>query len=143
MSRDSCVRDLIGRRGAFLLLFAVVYGGIGVAYLSFPLPAPTRGSLRMVLAVAPIAVWGWVWIASAAVAVICAFGDSPRKDRWGFGAMSVMSAVWSANYVYAGITSAGGLTFARGAVGALLYGALSGAITICAGWDEPQRRVGL
>lgn len=134
------VRDLVGHRGAFLLLFAVVYGGIGLTYLAYPLPPASRGSLKMVLALAPIGVWGWAWIAAAAIAAVCAFGDGPRKDRWGFLAMSLMAALWSADYVYAGITGSGGLTFARGTLGALLYGALAGAIMICAGWDEPGRR---
>jgi hypothetical protein len=126
----------VGRRGAYLLVKSVIYAGHGVLYLLVPPTPALAETLRLPLALAPLWVWGLAWTAAAAVAAGCAFRQGPRADRWGFQALIIMASTWAGCYLAAALVGFNTATFARGAVGALLYAALGGTVLVVAGWPE-------
>lgn len=132
----------VGRRGAFLLAFGVIFAGIGIDLLYFPFPPAARVGLRLALLVAPVHAWGVVWLATGVVSSVTAFAMRPRHDRWGFLAQIVVTATWACSYVWAAITATVGhqTMLARGLfIGALLYAALACAILVVVGWREPHQ----
>lgn len=123
----------LGRRGAFLVLFGAVYLLVGYSYLTLsPVSVvAVRRSLHLALNVAPLTVWGWVWIAAGAAAVVCGVFCVGRKGA-GFATAVVMPALW------AGVYLAGWLNndIPRGWVSAAIYAALAGGVATVAGMSD-------
>lgn len=86
------LRHRVGHRGATLLFFAFVY--YVYAYSLFnPAPERRNGSLVVYLvSVAPLWIWGTLWLATAIIATISAFRTD---DRLGFSACIALKAVWA------------------------------------------------
>lgn len=122
----------VGRRGAFLALFGVVYLLLGYSYLVADTPQ-VRHALRVVINIAPLAVYAWVWCAVGAVAVACGLFSGGHKSV-GFTAAVIMPVVWS--LVYEAAWLAGDLP--RGWVTAATYFAIALAVTAVAGMPEPH-----
>jgi hypothetical protein len=78
---------MLGRRGAFLLAFGMVWGLIGYGQISAP-PPDQRG-LHLLLDRVPLEVWGWLWITAGVVAIVSAFLPQ-GSDRFGFLALSLI-----------------------------------------------------
>lgn len=133
----SRVRDRVGRRGGYLLLKAVMFAGHGLLFLLWPPTPALAAALRVPLTLAPLRVWGGVWLAAAVVAAASAFRRGPGSDRWGFLALILVASFWASSYVAGAVIGTGG--FARGMVAALLYSTLAGVIVIVAGWPEQPR----
>lgn len=92
-------RQILGRRGAFLLL-----AGAGKMCLGAGLIAATPADLGIGLAadVAPLAGWAWLWIAAGAVTAGSAFLRVGR-DGLGFVAALVPPSVWAVAYTVAAV----------------------------------------
>jgi hypothetical protein len=127
----------VGRRGSFLVSFAVVYGLLGYSYLGVHVTPVVRHSLRVALTLAPLPVWAWAWIAAAVISGVCGLFCPGRKAA-GFAAAVVMPALWAAVY------AAGWLNgdIPRGWVTALLFAALATAVAVIAGMPEPRDLIG-
>ena len=122
----------LGRRGAFLLSFGMVWGLIGYGQLVSP--QPDQRGLKLLLNRVPLEVWGWLWITAGAVAILSAFLRQ-GSDRFGFFALSLMVTPWIVSYLVAWGQGA----FPRGWIASALYGGLAIGIMVVAGWGEPPR----
>lgn len=129
----------VGRRGAFLILFGVLYALIGYSYLTLsPVSeVAVRHALRLALNVAPLTAWGWAWIAAGATAVACGT-FCPGRKTVGFTAAVVLPALWSVVYVAAWLLG----DIPRGWVSAAIYAALAAAVAVIAGMPEPRDLIG-
>ena len=122
----------LGRRGAILLCYGVVWAIIGYGQITAPQP-DLRG-LRLLLQIMPLAAWGWLWVASGLIAVVSAW--LPQGRDWpGFLALPLMVLPWAASYLLAWILG----DFPRGWVAAVVWGAIAAPVLVVAGWREPPR----
>lgn len=126
--------DRVGRRGAALLLFAVIDLIIGWSMLG-PVGEQLRAvpAYRAAVAVAPPCVWAGVWIT---VGLIC-LSQSPRRRDWpGFAAAVAVKAVWGGCFLYSWLV----FRVDRAWVGAVTWGLVAGLVFVISGWPEPRRR---
>lgn len=122
----------LGRRGAFLLSFGMVWGLIGYGQVTSP--QPDQRGLHLLLDRVPLVVWGWLWITAGLVAIVSAFLPQ-GSDRFGFFALSLIVLPWLISYFMAWLQG----TFPRGWIAAALYSGLAVGIMVVAGWGEPPR----
>lgn len=123
---------LLGRRGAILLSYGIVWAIIGYGQITSP--APDLRGLRLLLQMMPLDVWGWIWVASGLIAIISAW--LPQEKDWpGFLALPLMVLPWAASYLLAWIIG----DFPRGWVAAVVWGAIAAPVLVTAGWREPPR----
>ena len=126
------IRNRLGRRGATLLVAAfvdIVYGCSFIApesrHQSEALP-----TYRQLLDVAPLAVWGGIWLA---VAVVCLVQAWMRRDAVAFGAAIAIKAVW-ATLMFVGWIH---YHAPRGLLSAAFWGVMAGFVVVISGWREP------
>ena len=123
----------LGRRGAILLCYGVVWAIIG--YGQITAPAPDLRGLRLLLQTMPLDVWGWIWVASGLIAIASAW--LPQGKDWpGFLALPLMVLPWMTSYLIAWIIG----DFPRGWVATVVWGAIAAPVLVVAGWGEPPRR---
>lgn len=129
-------RIAVSRRGAFLALFGVVFILIGYSYLNIPASSKPflQAYLRTALSIAPIEVYGWLWIVAGSVALLG--GIIRRLDWLGFGAAVMLPLLWVAIYFDAQWQDKS----PRAWVSALVYLALAGAIALVAGMSDPLHK---
>ncbi|MFI6491202.1 hypothetical protein [Streptomyces sp. NPDC050564] len=123
---------LLGRRGAILLCYGVVWAIIG--YGQITAPAPDLRGLRLLLQTMPLYVWGWLWVASGLIAIVSAWLP-PERDWPGFLALPLMVLPWTASYLIAWIIG----DFPRGWLASVVWGAIAAPVLVVAGWREPAR----
>lgn len=123
---------MLGRRGAILLSYGLVWAIIGYGQITSP--APDLRGLRLLLQIVSLDVWGWIWVASGLIAIISAWLP-PEKDWPGFLALPLMVLPWAASYLLAWIIG----DFPRGWVAAVVWGAIAAPVLVTAGWREPPR----
>jgi len=123
----------LGRRGAILLCYGVVWSIIGYGQITAPQP-DLRG-LRLLLQTMPLYVWGWLWVASGLIAIASAF--LPQGKDWvGFLALPLIVLPWTVSYLLAWIVG----DFPRGWLAAVVWGAIAAPVLVVAGWGEPPRK---
>lgn len=122
----------LGRRGAILLSYGVVWAIIGYGQITSP--APDLRGLRLLLQTMPLEAWGWIWVASGIIAIISAW--LPQGRDWpGFLALPLMVLPWMVSYLLAWIIG----DFPRGWVATVVWGAIAAPVLVVAGWREPVR----
>lgn len=124
----------LGRRGACLLSYGIVWAIIGYGQLISP-QIDQRG-LTLALSLMPLHAWGWCWIAAGIVAAVSAFVKQ-GFDWAGFCALLLLAFAWMLSYLVAWWPMD---VFPRGWVAAAVYGALAVPVLVVAGWSEPPRR---
>lgn len=125
----------IGRRGAFLALFGIVYLLIGYSYLGDrPTPA-VRAALRLAINVAPLWVYGLVWILGGATALIVGLIVPPTRDAVGFIAMITLPTLWACVYFAAWLHN----DAPRGWTSALLFALVAFAVAVVSGMPNPVK----
>lgn len=134
-------RELInGRRGAFQLIFALVYFILGISYVILPSTQGRENALGWIGQYIPLRILGLVWLVAAVMAVIGSRTCRPH-DRHSFMALAVAPMVWGFLYI-GGAVGAGAWVYALTAV---LYGALGTAVLIVSGMngdhDRDERRI--
>ncbi len=125
----------ISRRGVALILLGVMWILAGYGYMADP-PAETASQgVRVLLSVAPFAVWGATWMMLGAIALVTAFlRGLVVPMALGFGAVMIPPALWcGANVVAYWHGYDGGLR------GAAIFTAFMILILVVAGIPESRR----
>lgn len=125
--------DVNGRRGAFLLLFGLIYLAIGASYTWVEVGAPIIRWMSWM----PVPLWvcGLVWMVAGLAAIRFGFCTIPR-DRWGFMALAAVGMGWTVAWLIAWATG----DAPRGFAGAFVFAALAAAILVVSGMPNPVRR---
>lgn len=123
---------VLGRRGAILLCYGIVWAIIGYGQITSP--APDLRGLRLLLQTMPLDAWGWIWVTSGIIA-ICSAWMPQGKDWPGFLALPLMVLPWMVSYLLAWIIG----DFPRGWVATVVWGAIAAPVLVVAGWREPPR----
>lgn len=122
----------LGRRGAILLSFGFIWVASG--YGRIVQPQPDQRGLKLLLDLAPLTVWGWLWVAAGLIAVVSAW--LPEGADWpGFLALPLVLLPWMLSYVATWLLG----DYERGWVAALVWGAAAVPVLVVAGWREPPR----
>ena len=116
-------------RGFILWLFGIAFVTIGgINYLGTTIPEPTRTYLTFALRIAHPWIYGCLFIAVGAFAMVTAYCHFDR-DRWGYSATSVLAAAWGLVYVCGWLFYDASIRAVGGAVAWFLYSAI---LTTCA-----------
>ena len=122
----------LGRRGAILLCYGIVWAIIGYGQITSP--APDLRGLRLLLQTMPLDVWGWIWVTSGLIAIVSAW--LPQERDWpGFLALPLMVLPWTVSYLLAWIIG----DYPRGWLASVVWGAIAAPVLVVAGWREPPR----
>lgn len=125
-------RRRIGRRGCALLVFAAIDYIIGSSFLDPELRAQTGAVpvYRALLDVAPLTVWGWLWLT---VAVACTVQAVMRNDSVAYALAIGIKAVWAGGMLVSWVF----FDAARGWLSASLWGVIAALVVVINGWPEP------
>lgn len=122
----------LGRRGAILLCYGIVWSIIGYGQITSP--APDLRGLRLLLQMMSLDAWGWLWVISGLIAIVSAW--LPQGKDWpGFLALPLMVLPWAVSYLLSWIIG----DFPRGWVATVVWGAIAAPVLVVAGWREPPR----
>jgi hypothetical protein len=123
----------LGFRGTMLVLFGIIWTGIGIAIISEPTRAPMLETLI------PQPIRAGLWVASGFAAIY--FGTQTKRiDAIGWTALYIMPALRSLSYFLGWVDFVipwGGDGIERGWLAALIYLALVAVIVVCARWPDP------
>jgi|1185.fasta_scaffold220807_2 hypothetical protein len=126
----------IGRRGAILLILAVVDVAYGLSLMAPPPDSVGSAATVWRQHYAPLWVWGTGWLVIAAILIVSAF---LRDDRFGYAAAIGWKIVWALTTLTSWII--GGVP--RGWVQSIIWAVFAGMIVVDAGRPEdsrPERR---
>lgn len=125
--------DHVGRRGAFLALFGLVYLLIGYSYTGSRTTPAVRQSLHLATNVMPIWAYGVIWLSAGMIALAFGLLFDPAKDALGFVAAIVMPALWSFIYLCSWVEGYS----PRGWSTAALFLLVAGAVAVVSGMPNP------
>ncbi|MFD7609731.1 hypothetical protein [Streptomyces sp. NPDC059828] len=109
-----------------------MWSAIGYGQIAFP--QPDQRGLKLLLDLAPLAVWGWLWVTAGLIAVVSAF--LPQGVDWlGFLSLPAIVLPWMLSYLASWALG----IFDRGWIAALVWGAIAVPVLVVAGWREPPR----
>lgn len=111
--RAARIREMLGRRGAFLLILGVGKTCWGIGMLVDP---PATQGLQLLTNWCDIRHWALLWVAAGIVTITSAFLRIGR-DRFGFVVALIPPTVWATAYTAAVING----QFSRGAYVAVWY----------------------
>lgn len=123
----------VGRRGAFLLFLTMLDG-----IYAFSLFFPGEGAIgspayRFLSAVAPLYVWGLVWLI---VGVICGVYALKQNDALGYGAAMFLKVLWATIFLLGWLF--GGVE--RGYLATVIWGAFAAVIGLISTWPDDMKR---
>ena len=131
----------VGKRGQLLLVFGLVWIGLGVGVLTEGDPAYYDQIVPFTWL--PETVRAWLWIITGAAAV--AYAWRPRiiaHDGLGFFALYLMPAYRCGAFLWGWLDSwlplGGGPGYPRGWTSALPYAAMVTAVMVCSSWPNPH-----
>jgi hypothetical protein len=129
------LRQRVGRRGAALLVFAFIDVVIGWSLIdaSGQAQAAALPTYRAFREVAPLAAWGWLWLAVAAMCAVWAFR---RHDAPGFAAAIAVKLVWAAGFLVSWVA----WDAPRAWLGATTWGVIAALVYLISGWPEVEDR---
>lgn len=120
----------IGRRGATLLMFALVDFTMGYNMLTVPKEIVDRSYIGHTTML-PLEVWACLWIATACVLVVHAFRID---DRIGFAAAMGIKLLWAIGFCVSLFV----FQSPRALIGLVLWVVIAGWLFLVAGWPEAQ-----
>lgn len=129
----AALRRRVGRRGAALLVFACIDYVIGWSLLDAELRAQTEmvPVYRALRNIAPLTVWGWLWLV---VAVVCTVQAVMRTDVWAYASAIGIKVVWAGGMAYSWVV----FHAPRGWLSASLWGVIAALLVVINGWPEPS-----
>ncbi|MGW4076020.1 hypothetical protein ACWELB_21325 [Streptomyces asiaticus] len=122
----------LGRRGAILLSYGIVWALYGYAQVISP--QPDQRGLQPALNVMPLAAWGWAWVGCGVIAIAAAWLPQ-GVDAAGFLALPLIVLPWMTSYLASWVMG----DFPRGWVAAAIWGLIATPVIVVAGWREPPR----
>jgi len=133
----------LGRRGLSLILFGILWTLVGVGILGGPSDRFSRPGPGGTLEFMDSANWAWMWIGFGALSVISGFLRRRVRllDEWGFNSLLIPAWVWTLTYGWSAVTyivTMGEYGQGRAWVGCVVYGVISLAILVIAGWPDPS-----
>src|SRR5687768_11084491 len=87
----------IGRRGAFLLFLALLDLIYGYSLLFPTLRSLTNPTTLFLVEIAPLSVWGGLWLA---VGILCLIFAFRRRDTIGFAAAMFLKVFWGLVFLF-------------------------------------------
>lgn len=134
----------IGRRTLVLLFFGFLWMLVGVGVLLGPADRFSRpGATGELLEIMDHPHWGWMWLAFGLMAVIS--GVLRRRarmlDEWGFNSLLIPVGTWTLAFLWSAVAfvaSNGEFGQARSWFGAVVYGVMTLAVLVIAGWPDPS-----
>jgi len=127
-------RTRVGRRGAFLLIFALAFAVLGIKAIIEPSVDDGRFVLYSFL---PNYIRGVLWITPAAIAVFAACRTPPAKDIYGFVALIIPPTVLAASHLWSWVAHFLGATpYAFGWASAATWVLQIAIIVIAAGVED-------
>lgn len=124
-----------GRRGAFLVLFAVAYACIGFSYAVAPSSPSRIAALQWLTTHVEVELLGLPWLIAAVLSARAAF-LAPPHDRLGFVALFVAPSLWGVLYAVSWLVG----DSVSGWVSAILYETIATAVLVVAGMLNPAPR---
>lgn len=131
-----------GRRGAVLVLFALIYAtyGVGITRAAENGRKPNGLELLTDQWKIQLGLLAAFWVGCAVIAAISSLPRLPIPQWVGFGALFPMPALWVGSYLWSWITwLATQHGNPLGWAGVLIWGLLIGIIGIVAGWPEAPK----
>lgn len=123
--------ERLGRRGSYLACAGSAWTLYGLGTIITPRPGTVRGML-LLRNIAPLELWGCVWVVCGLIAIGFAFTPTGR-DRWGFVAAVCPTILWAGAYVAAMIS--GDFPSAWVSAATWMFAALR--LIVVSGWPEP------
>lgn len=127
------LRRRLGRRGAILTCYGLVWLLYG--YGQLVMPQPDQRGLSLMLQRIPLDVWGVAWIVAGVIAVVCAWAP-PGRDAAGFVSLVLIVVPWAAGYLASWLLG----DYPRGWIAAAVWTAIAVPVLVVLGWPEPPRR---
>lgn len=128
-------RVVNGRRGAFQLMYSLMFGITAITYLALPISDGRMDSLAWILTIAPPWLLGLPWLVGAGVAFAGSRQPRPR-DTFSFKLMAAVLVVFGFLYFIGGIANQNAATW----LSSLLYWILAGAVIIVSGMQGDSDR---
>ncbi|MFH9728295.1 hypothetical protein ACH4M4_35855 [Streptomyces sp. NPDC017254] len=116
----------LGYRGAALLICGIAWINYGAGLLADPRFGTARGATALT-SLAPLAVWGWVWIVTGAASCAASVLRSGR-DWWGWLCAAAMPGVWAVAYTGARLLG----EFPQGWYSGVTWGAFPALLAVLA-----------
>lgn len=101
------LRQRLGRRGSILLAFGVMETLYGVGLIADPRFGIVRG-VGVLTHIAPMTLWGAIWITSGLCAFALAWEVRATRDTWGYALAVLPPALWSVANLLAWLTGSYG-----------------------------------
>lgn len=143
MEATTCFIKHLGRRSASLILFGLLWAGVGSGILAIPLARFTSGPQTGYLYFMENPLWGFMWIAGGVFAAACGLlrRSHSRWDEWGFNSLLIGPMVWAAAYAWswiAAIVTNGEIGRYGAWAGFMAFGIAIFSVLLIAGWPEPE-----
>jgi hypothetical protein len=120
----------VGRRGSALLFFAVLDLIYGFSLFN---PTPTAAAnpgFVFIAGIAPLRVWGGLWLA---VGLVCLAGAFVREDSFAWAAAMALKVLWGTVFLCGWLLT--GLE--RGYVSAAIWLCAAALVALLGSWPEP------
>lgn len=127
-----CMPRCLGRHGAYLAVTGVAWAVYGAGILMDPRPATVR-SAAVLRHLAPMEMWGVMWIFCGTLAFISAWAKSSVRIDLGYAAATLPPLLWA--LAFTASWALGEYTDAW--TGAVVWAAVAVWLMIVAGWPEP------
>lgn len=122
----------IGRPGAYLTVTGIAWVLYGSGVVMDPRPATIR-SAAILDHLAPIGMWGTVWITCGVLAILSAWNRLPVRLDFGFAAATLPPLLWALAFTASWIMG----EYTDAWYGAVIWAAVGVRLIIVAGWPEP------
>jgi hypothetical protein len=125
----------MGRRDAALLLYGLIWLGVGGGFLAGNPPTPTqRAGLDPLIQVVTFEHLGWMWLASGGIALAAGLAGRtwPRWEGFGFAALVVPPVLWAGCYLVMSMRDLDPRLLVPG----LIYATITVTVSLIAGWPE-------
>lgn len=124
------IDERLGRRGSYLACAGSAWTFYGIGLMVTPRPGTVKGML-LLRSIAPMWVWGLIWVACGLTAIVFAFAGTGR-DRWGFVAAILPTLMWAGAYLIAILAG----DFPSAWASAATWTFAAARLVIVSGWPE-------